>query len=135
MAAKKNDYEIGYAKPPKHTRFQSGKSGNPKGRTKGLANLKTDLTQELGELIRIREGDRERSISKQRAMIKALMARALKGDTRAIALLVALIAKHIEPDLANAAGPELTQNDQQILDDFLERFGCGQSDSSSKKGE
>ena len=123
MARKNNDYDVGYAKPPKHTRFQQGQSGNPKGRSKGALNLKTDLTLELGELIRVREGDRERSIPKQRAMIKALMAKALKGDTRATALLTGLIARHIEPDLPNDSGPELTQSDQQILEDFLERYG------------
>ena len=30
------DYEVGYGKPPKHTRFKKGQSGNPKGRPKGL---------------------------------------------------------------------------------------------------
>ena len=28
-------YEVGYGKPPQATRFQPGKSGNPKGRPKG----------------------------------------------------------------------------------------------------
>lgn len=26
------DYEVGYGKPPRHTRFQPGRSGNPRGR-------------------------------------------------------------------------------------------------------
>ena len=25
------DYEVGYGKPPRHTRFQPGSSGNPRG--------------------------------------------------------------------------------------------------------
>jgi hypothetical protein len=25
------DYEVGYGKPPKHSRFRKGQSGNPKG--------------------------------------------------------------------------------------------------------
>lgn len=27
-----NDYEVGYKKPPKHSQFKKGQSGNPKGR-------------------------------------------------------------------------------------------------------
>ena len=44
-------YEVGYGKPPKHTRFQPGQSGNPRGRPKGTKNLKTDLEEELSERV------------------------------------------------------------------------------------
>lgn len=132
---KKTDYEIGYGKPPTHSQFKPGQSGNPRGRAKGTPNLKTDLAEELGERIHVREGNRERSISKQRAMVKALMAKALKGDTRAMALLITLIAKHIEPDLAVAGDTELSPNDQQILEDFLERCGRALPQPSTENKE
>ena len=41
-----DDYEVGYKKPPIHTRFKPGVSGNPKGRPKGTKNLATDLAEE-----------------------------------------------------------------------------------------
>ncbi len=44
-----SDYEVGYGKPPRHTRFQPGRSGNPRGRPKDTKNLKTDLIEELAE--------------------------------------------------------------------------------------
>ena len=28
-----DDYKVGYRKPPEHTKFKKGKSGNPKGAT------------------------------------------------------------------------------------------------------
>src|SRR6266581_497621 len=50
------EYEVGYRKPPKTTRFKAGKSGNPKGRPKGSTNLATDLSAERNEQITVREG-------------------------------------------------------------------------------
>ena len=31
---KRTDYEVGYGRPPSHTQFKKGLSGNPKGRPK-----------------------------------------------------------------------------------------------------
>ena len=42
------DYEVGYGKPPKSTRFRKGQSGNPAGRRKGSFNLGTIVRRELG---------------------------------------------------------------------------------------
>ena len=107
------DYEVGYGKPPQHTRFQPGRSGNSRGRPKGTKNLKTDLMEELSEKILVREGEQSRRVSKQRAMVKTLMAHTLKGDMRsATLLLLSLIAlglvacglPHAEPAGDGVAG-------------------------------
>jgi uncharacterized protein DUF5681 len=88
-----DEYEVGYGKPPKHSPFKKGKSGNPNGRPKGTKNLRTDLIEELGEKIPVREGDRPTKISKQRAFVKTLVARSLKGDARAATTLMNLMLR------------------------------------------
>jgi hypothetical protein len=49
MSDKKRDYQVGYGKPPKDTRFKKGQSGNPRGRAPGAKNLKTLLIDTLNE--------------------------------------------------------------------------------------
>ena len=49
------NYEVGYGKPPKHTRFKPGQSGNPKGRKPGSKNVMTLLEQTLFDTVKVRE--------------------------------------------------------------------------------
>jgi Family of unknown function (DUF5681) len=115
------NYKIGYGKPPMATRFKSGRSGNPKGRPKGSRNLATDLAAELGEQITVRVDGRPRRITKQRALIKSLMARALQGDVRATAAMLALYARVItEP--ADDSGDEIHPDELQVLRRFAPRL-------------
>lgn len=112
------DYPVGYKKPPTATRFKPGRSGNPKGRPNGTKNFATDLAEELQERITVRDGGKEKKISKQRALIKATVAKALRGETRAAQVLILWLAKTagIEaPRLPEA----LTPDDDAILSAFL----------------
>jgi Family of unknown function (DUF5681) len=61
---------VGYKCPPRDHQFRPGQSGNPGGRPKGARNFKTELREELSELVTIREGKRDVQVSKQRALIK-----------------------------------------------------------------
>jgi hypothetical protein len=113
-----DDYEVGYRKPPKASRWRKGQSGNRRGRLKGTRNLKTELTEELGEIINIKERGAPRKITKQRALIKAMTAKAVHGDTRAATILINIIFRLLRPELIDDVAPELTKEDQAILDTF-----------------
>jgi uncharacterized protein DUF5681 len=52
----------------------------------------------LGKSISIREGGRDISISKQRALIKRLVASAIEGDARSIATLMSFCARAFGDD-------------------------------------
>lgn len=122
--SEQDEEKVGYGRPPAASRFKPGQSGNPKGRPKGSLNLKTDLFNELSEKIQIREGQRSLKVSKQRAMLKSLVAKALKGDPRAANVILMLVDKLFATDAAAIAAeeiPALAPDDQAILDRFLAR--------------
>ena len=122
MSETNNDSKVGYRRPPVNTRFQPGQSGNARGRPKGTANLRSDLRDEMSELIRVREGERNLKVSKQRAMLKALVAKALKGDARAANVVLGLVSKLFEAaETPIEPAPSLTTDDQAILERFLTR--------------
>ena len=116
-----SDYKVGYRKPPKSGQFKRGKSGNPKGRPKGSLKLATDLAAELNEQITVREDGKARRVSKQRALIKSLMAKALQGDVRANAAVLALYARVIT-DLPDEEDSVVEENELQILRQFAPRL-------------
>ena len=89
---------VGYKNPPEHTRWKKGQSGNPTGRAKGQRNLRTDLAAELRESVQISEGGVPRRITKQRALLKALTARGIGGDSRAANLILNLMMRLLDPE-------------------------------------
>jgi Family of unknown function (DUF5681) len=112
-----SEYKVGYRKPPKSGQFRRGKSGNPKGRPRGSLKLATDLAAELNEQITVREDGKPRRVSKQRALIKSLMAKALQGDVRANATVLALYARVIT-DLPDGEDSVVEENELEILRQF-----------------
>jgi hypothetical protein len=73
---------IGYGRPPKHSQFAKGKSGNPNGRPKGSKNFGLVIEAELNAKIPINENGKRRSISKREAVAKQLVNKAASGDAR-----------------------------------------------------
>jgi uncharacterized protein DUF5681 len=80
---KESKYEVGFQRPPRHTQFRKGTSGNPKGRPREAKNLAAVLEEALAEKVPIVENGRRRKITKRSAMIKQLVNKAASGDLRA----------------------------------------------------
>ncbi|MHA1569879.1 MAG: DUF5681 domain-containing protein [Alphaproteobacteria bacterium] len=117
------DYPVGYGKPPKSGQIKKGERRNPKGRPKGSKNLKTDLLEELGEMMRVRESGKEHRISKQHALIKTQVARALNGNDRAAAKVIDLYLKVVDlEDAAADADLSITEDEREVLEKLGERL-------------
>lgn len=115
-------YEVGDAKPPVHTRFQAGQSGNPKGRTKGHKNFNTLLRQTLNQPIEVVKSGTKHKMPKYAVMITTLVNKALQGDMRAINVLLPYILKmeQAEKEIAQKVAA-LSQNDKEILAMYVNR--------------
>ena len=112
-------YDIGYRKPPKHTQFQPGRSGNPKGRRKGMRNLMTDVKRTLKVPVKIKERGRSRNVSTQEGTLMLLREMALSGDPRAIDRLLDFAHRFNNQPSEDAASPSLSASDQAILEAYI----------------
>jgi hypothetical protein len=127
----RSDYEVGYGKPPRHTRFQPGRSGNPRGKPKGCVHLPTLAQLELQQMTEVMEGGRRLRVSKAQLLIKTLANRAIKGEDKAVQQVLQLLAAlsaAAEANLDPATDPVESAADQEILDRFLARHGGNNAD-------
>ena len=116
------DCPVGYKKPPRHSQYEPGRSGNPSGKPKGRKSLKTELLKELSQRIPVTEMGRRRTVPMQTLIIKRMIADAAQGDAKARDLLLKWIDRFeaIEPDQPiTAATPA---EDLEIMARFRERL-------------
>jgi Family of unknown function (DUF5681) len=125
-------FVVGYKKPPRHSRFQPGKSGNPRGKQKGVRNFSTDVKRTLEVPVRLNDQGRTRRVSTQEAALLRLREKALKGDPRSIAQLLEL-AKICNNNTAIEAVRDkaLLVEDQTILDAYAEEVRSRPPDAAN----
>ena len=119
-----SDHDGGYGKPPRHSQFKKGQSGNPQGRPKGSRNFSTDLKETLEKLIRITDHGKPRTVSTQLAALMRLREQALGGDARALDRLLEY-ARHYNDDEMAEAAPRLSATDAEILEAHDAKVRCG----------
>jgi hypothetical protein len=110
-----DDYEVGYARPPRHSRFVKGHSGNPRGRPRGAENIKTLLNEALNELVVVTDHGGRRKVSKRKAFITQIVNGGAKGNFRAVPILLAILREFGADTALQATEPASTEADQQII--------------------
>jgi hypothetical protein len=106
--------KVGYGKPPRHTRFKPGQSGNPKGRPKGSKNLATELQQQLRKMVTITVDGKPKRMTVQEVIARRLANDSMKGITKAIELLIKLASVKSD-EAGNGASREPELPDKNAL--------------------
>jgi hypothetical protein len=122
-------HDVGFAKPPKSTQFQPGKSGNPQGRPKGSPNLGKVLMAELDQLIEVNDNGRRRKLPKGQIAVRQIVNKAVTGDVKAFSVATDLLRKiGLFDDVAPPKEEVFDARDLQAADNLLGFFKPDQSD-------
>jgi hypothetical protein len=122
MAEDERDYQVGPGRPPLHTRFKKGRSGNPGGRSK--KSLPALLAAALDETVYVTLDGERRRITKRQAVVHQLVDKSATADLRATKMLFDMI-KDAEQKAGVAAPPPeprpLDAADKEVVQQFIER--------------
>ena len=66
-------YAVGHGKPPKHTQFKPGQSGNPKGKPKGKLPTMTLISKQLEAKLTVTIAGQPKQMTRREALITALI--------------------------------------------------------------
>lgn len=110
--SKDDDYKIGYGKPPKHSQFKKGRSGNPKGRAKApkYIDFMQLLRNAMHKRCKVRIDGDVIYLSKIEAGTEQIANKYASGDLRTAKMILPLLDqlqpaakdKHVEVDVADA---------------------------------
>jgi hypothetical protein len=118
-ASTPSDYAVGYGRPPKQTRFQPGKSGNPAGRRKGSRTVGAILTDIIEQKVPVTENGKTRRMPALEVMLRRLVNDAMRGERNAMKLLLSFVDRYADTAEAKVQLGELLAEDRKILAQFL----------------
>jgi hypothetical protein len=87
------EYRVGYKKPPLHSRFRKGQSGNPTGGRRHRPHDGRLVALLAAALDAKMPGGPRRRVTTRQAIVKGLVEKSAKGDLRATKLLLDLVLK------------------------------------------
>jgi len=129
----RRDYEVGFGRPPKATRFKPGKSGNPRGRPKGSRPVGAVLQEVLRQRIPVTENGRTRRLPALEVMLRRLANEAMRSEPSAVKLMLSLVDRYAEAPEATLSVDEVLAEDQAIIARYLSSTPANQTISISRK--
>ena len=133
-------YAVGYRKPPVHSRFKPGQTGNRKGRPKGARSLKSLIQHALEEKVAVKTNGKSDKATKRQVIATQIVNQAVRGDTKATKFVMDLeepvtAAEGADGDSVEVLGATIKDADLQVLEHALQRIQRGASDQPSQEGE
>jgi hypothetical protein len=86
-----DDSAVGYRRPPVHSRFKKGQSGNPRGRPKKVLDFMEDAAEILGGTVTGQAKGKSITLPTVQAVFRTVCRRALKGDSQALRRVIELM--------------------------------------------
>lgn len=122
--AKDRKYEVGYGKPPQHSRFKKGQpSPNPAGRRKGTSKAKVAAEENSFDALKrrvfssklaVRDAQGTREVEAQEAILLALLKAATGGNAHALKTALQLLSEMARDDLKRVE--EAAERKQQAFE-------------------
>jgi hypothetical protein len=97
-------YEVGYGKPPRHTQFKKGQSGNPGGRPRGRTRFQELVMREANRAVIVMEYGHAAPVPAIQAVLRSQFELAAAGNVRAQRAIVAMIQ-----DIERETGQDLRE--------------------------
>jgi hypothetical protein len=119
---------VGRGRPPEHSRFKKGQSGNPAGRPPRNRDLKKLVEAELDQVVSLTEGGKQIRLTKREVIVKKMVNAAAGGDAKSLQALLKVIGGTSEPE------NPMIGIDPADLARFTRRY-LGRNASQSAKGE
>ena len=129
--------EVGYGKPPRHTQFRKGQSGNPGGRPRRLPVQRANalLLAEAYRSVAIKEDGRMVPVTALQAVLRSQIELAINGDYRAQRDILKAV-QHLELLKSLGEYRETDFGDETDVDDETDEAGqSGEEDESRDAGE
>ncbi len=116
-------YPIGYKRPPSHTQFKPGQSGNTNGRPKGAKNFATIFQEELHAKIEVTENGKRKQISKRQAIVKQHVNKAAAGDAKAATVVLNEVRSYeTQGQSPVGQGATASPEDQVVMGNIVRRI-------------
>jgi hypothetical protein len=127
MSTPEDSYEVGKGRPPRHTRYRKGQSGNPSGRKKRrtFADEYADL---LDEEVEISVDGVPTRMTQRRVIARSTLIKAMRGDMRAAAYVIA------NDNRKDGDDDTVTfETDAALIERALERYARPRGGQTKKK--
>lgn len=120
-----NDYEVGHGKPPKHTRFKPGVSGNPKGKPRKNRTFEEEVQAVLSTRVPVTINGKKTYVTKRQLLLEQIINGAINKNPTMMRLALPLLRMSDgAPDF------EILPEDQKTIQALMKNFN---SDGSEKE--